>query len=113
VAPGHVVAVPGHTYGIVTLVIAHYITLGKVVRVRSSIIGATLMPLVADEVSITIIGASLMLLLVIDGVGPVLGGWLLHLLFGIARLVLLIDDLSRIVVVLINTLLFEVVRTSL
>jgi hypothetical protein len=53
-----------------------------------------------------------MLLLVIDGVRPALVRLLLHLLLGIARLVLLVDDLSRIVVVLITTLLFEVVRTS-
>ena len=89
----------------------HRVILREVVRVR--VVRGALVALVPYEVSISVVGPSLLLLLVVDGVGPALRGLLLQLLLGIARLVLLIDDLAGVIVVLIHTLLDQVVRTTL
>ena len=89
----------------------HRVVLREVVRVR--VVRGALVALVPYEVSISVVGPSLLLLLVVDGVGPALRGLLLQLLLGIARLVLLIDDLAGVIVVLIHTLLDQVVRTTL
>ena len=90
----------------------HRVVFREVVRVR--VVRGALVALVPYEVSITVVGPSLLLLLVVYGVGPALrGGLLLQLLLGIARLVLLIDDLAGVIVVLIHTLLYQVVRTTL
>lgn len=90
----------------------HRVVFREVVRVR--VVRGALVALVPYEVSITVVGPSLLLLLVVYGVGPALrGGLLLQLLLGIARLVLLIDDLAGVIVVLIHTLLDQVVRTTL
>ena len=90
----------------------HRVVFREVVRVR--VVRGALVALVPYEVYITVVGPSLLLLLVVYGVGPALrGGLLLQLLLGIARLVLLIDDLAGVIVVLIHTLLYQVVRTTL